>query len=215
MMILPEGLPERLVPLAWLAGSWQGFGTIIDIDIDDDKPALHVDASTRPSYVIFDVTYRLNDRHDALIETRRAFHAAMAGDGPALSISQSADEGLNLLQAGDLWWEERGEWLVERSQVATKTTPATAYVRVSSKGILTCAKGGSTEEKEHQAIWTAHVQGPRVTMSTIVADSIPLERIERNYGLVNGELMIVQDVYHGEETVSEWCIRMEKTGADV
>lgn len=227
MLILPENVPQNLIPLAWLAGSWQGFGTIVQPHVGDGHHAPELSSYPQPLYVIFDVRYQFAG--DGLVETRRAFHASAPADGPAVSISEPAATGLDRLIPGDLWWEERAQWTVTSSAVATSSAPAHADIEVDSSGVVTiaCPADAAGEETDvdsvlvdvmedaHQARWTAHVEGPRVTMSTTSFNGVPVERIERNYGLVGGELMMVQDVYQGTSDMSEWGIRMEKTGVDV
>lgn len=237
--MLPDSFPDRLIPLAWLGGRWQGFGTIVECSIHGDDLAL----SPKPSYVIFDVSYAVDG--DELVESITAFRAAQQSGGAAVSISQPADAGLDALEAGDAWWQEVSRWNVEESRVAHKDKPAWAKVSAVSHGVLTCVHEGegvpgavdapeaaqapdtaSTPDatdapiadlslaEGHSALWTGTAQGPRITLSTTVDTHIPVHRIERSYGLVGGELMIVQDIQLASHSASEWCIRMHKISVE-
>ncbi|MDO5746687.1 MAG: heme-binding beta-barrel domain-containing protein [Actinomycetaceae bacterium] len=208
MISLPSDVPTTLRPLAWIIGSWQGFGTRTRPIFNHTTGQLH--AETTIEHLVGNIAFSISQTPNELVQHTQIFHAAPQ-DNKVVPMTLSADTALNCLDAAKLWWEEKTVWSVTHSRVATKNTPASARAECVSHGIVTFA------EDAHPLVntqWSATVTGPRIMMATHQGSAKPLSSVTRSFGLVGGELMIVQDLATATQELSEWCVRMEKISVD-
>lgn len=93
MIVIPENLPEKVAPLTWLLGTWQGWGTttaeegnaLVTFEFD----AQVVGDQVRTRMTVYDT--------DSVVE--------LDAETPAL-------EGVELLNRSGLAWEETSYWKV-------------------------------------------------------------------------------------------------------
>lgn len=97
MIVIPENLPERVAPLTWLLGTWQGWGTTTTSDAD--------------SLVTFKFTARVvgNNVRSTLTVYSTDTTASLDSDTPAL-------EGVQTLHRRGILWEETAYWSVLNSE---------------------------------------------------------------------------------------------------
>lgn len=97
MIVIPENLPERVAPLTWLLGTWQGWGTTTTSDAD--------------SLVTFEFTARVvgNNVRSTLTVYSTDTAASLDSDTPAL-------EGIQILRRRGILWEETAYWSVLNSE---------------------------------------------------------------------------------------------------
>lgn len=109
MIVIPENLPERVAPLTWLLGTWQGWGTTTAADED--------------SLVTFEFKVRVVD--DNLRSTLTVYStdtaASLDSDTPAL-------EGVQILHRKGLLWEETAYWSV----LVAEGKPADKFLQVTT-----------------------------------------------------------------------------------
>ncbi|QOX81640.1 folate-binding protein YgfZ [Nanchangia anserum] len=135
MMTLPDDLPPSLYPLAWLLGSWRGWGT---------APAMGEEGEDRPLVFALDVTHDGDDlRHHLRVSY------AEAADG--IDVMADAARGLALLTPRDEAWEETGTWHLTRSEPAQG--PGT---ETFGEGTLRLRGGRFGGE----GLWAIRCQGP-------------------------------------------------------
>lgn len=97
MIVIPENLPERVAPLTWLLGTWQGWGTTTTSDAD--------------SLVTFKFVARVvgNNVRSTLTVYSTDTTASLDSDTPAL-------EGVQTLRRRGILWEETAYWSVLNSE---------------------------------------------------------------------------------------------------
>lgn len=179
MMILPESLPERLYPLAWILGSWRGWGF---------APGRGEGEADRPILLSLDITAEGEKVSYSLL-------ARWAESNGALDITADAHAGMSVLAPSGEAWREEGSWELTASQAATATS------ETLGEGVMTLTGGrfgGSTT-------WAFRAQGPRIGARTATIEGATeggerLLEATRMYGLVGGELMWAEDAArNGEE----------------
>ncbi|MBD3689439.1 heme-binding beta-barrel domain-containing protein [Nanchangia anserum] len=180
MMTLPDDLPPSLYPLAWLLGSWRGWGT---------APAMGEEGEDRPLVFALDVTHDGDDlRHHLRVSY------AEAADG--IDVMADAARGLALLTPRDEAWEETGTWHLTRSEPAQG--PGT---ETFGEGTLRLRGGRFGGE----GLWAIRCQGPRIGARISDIDGLSengtrIVEASRMYGLVGGELMWAEEAaLNGED----------------
>lgn len=170
-MQLPEDLSVKLYPLAWMLGSWEGWGTLPGGEDEDDKYALMV--------------LEVRAVGDQLHHSLRVSGATQAGDLP---VSATAAEGMNALTRDCELWAEYGIWGL------TNSVPGTAEQPPHGEGSIQLTSGRYGGNLQFAV--TAH--GPQVhAKTTDIAGALwrgeRLVEAARMYGLVGGELMWMEE----------------------
>lgn len=173
MMTLSDQIPPSLYPLAWLVGSWRGWGT---------APGWGEDAPDLPLLLDLEVT----------IEGDMLRHHFVAREGRAagpLDVLADAHAGRESLTAGEVAWEETGTWHLTRSEPA------------AGPGTETFGEGPLTLEGGRfggRATWAVRCQGPRIAARLAEGEGLAhagtrIVEATRMYGLVGGELMWAEE----------------------
>lgn len=189
MMDLPLGLAKELIPLAWLLGSWRGWGTArLPKETDTEN------AEREECFIWQETTFRATGT--SLQQATLTWLAEPVAEQP--DMQADAATGLSQLRRGALLWREDTSWRV------TAAAPADSEQEARSRCRLTSAGGPYTAEVS----WEAVSMGPRIMVSSRRAPA-PLEQLSRMMGLVSSELFWAQDsVLEGQDAESDFSARL-------
>ncbi len=189
MMDLPLGLAKELIPLAWLLGSWRGWGTAhLSKDSDGENH------EREECFIWQETTFRATGTN--LQQVTLTWLAEPLAEKP--DMQADAATGLSQLRRGALLWREDTSWKVTASAVADSQQEARSRCRLTSSG------GPYTQEVS----WEAVSMGPRIMISSRRAPA-PFEQLSRMMGLVSSELFWAQDsVLPGKDSESDFSARL-------
>ena len=176
-MVIPADLPALVAPVAWMLGTWEGWGMYAA----PAAPGREEPAEDSP--VIEEI------RGDVVGEQMRLVTRVYAGvASEPIDPTWDAAKGLSAIKKGDLISEE-----TVYVSVAPSDAPLPPPGQYNSREFT--ATSASTEG--HSAVWDGVSVGPRVQM---VSDAIALgvgatrlTHLGRMFGLVAGELMWTQE----------------------
>lgn len=192
MLQLPDSLPAQLIPLAWLLGSWKGWGTGQSLDHPNQQ-----------FYLIQEASFSPEGQH--LQQTVRTWRAK--DPGVSLPVDLDAKAGLGRLRRGELLWEERATWTVLE---AVPAGPEQDQPRSISRFE---AQGGPYREA---ISWQATSLGPRIMAEGECRADQQLKAVSRLFGLVYSELFWAQEATvrqvlpDGSETVTDFSARLAR-----
>lgn len=174
MFTIPEDLPMELAPMAWMLGTWRGWGMHTLGEDTPDQPILEeIRAEVVGTQMLLITSiYQAQPRQGELDPMWDAFN------------------GIAALEQGDLLMEET---LYIRVMPGSGAIPAVGEVETREF----TASGATTSGLA--VLWAGVSMGPRVRM---ISDAIArdaqadlVEEMTRMYGLVGGELMWTQERY--------------------
>lgn len=177
-MVIPADLPALVAPVAWMLGTWEGWGMRAGCGESGEACQSGEDAP-----VIEEI------RGDVVGEQMRLVTRVYAGVSSApIDPTWDAAHGLSVIAKGDLVSEE-----TLYVSVAPSDAPLPPPGQYNPREFT--ATSVSTER--HAAVWDGVSVGPRVQM---VSDAIALgasaarvNHLGRMFGLVAGELMWTQE----------------------
>ena len=178
-MVIPDDLPALVAPVAWMLGTWEGWGMHAN-----PAPGQEVSAEApADSPVIEEI------RGDVVGEQMRLVTRVYAGEASApIDPTWDAAQGLAAIQKGDLISEE-----TLYVSVAPSDAPLPPPGQYNPREFT--ATSASTEG--HSAVWDGVSVGPRVQMVSdaiaLGANATRLTHLGRMFGLVAGELMWTQE----------------------
>ena len=192
MIVIPADLPTRLAPLAWMLGTWEGWGMRASAD---DTPDTAVIEEIRAEICGEDM--RL---------TTSIYEATFAPD-VQLDPTWDAATGLRALRKAELFWEETAYISV---------LPSDEEPPLPGQYVGREFTASSTMTNALAVLWAGIGVGPRVQMVSDViargAHSEDLQQLGRMYGLVAGELMWTQErTLAGAEAEVEYSGRLMRT----
>lgn len=189
MMDLPLGLAKELIPLAWLLGSWRGWGTArLPKETDTEN------AEREECFIWQETTFRATGT--SLQQATLTWLAEPVAEKP--DMQADAATGLSQLRRDALLWREDTSWRV------TAAAPADSDQEARSRCRLTSAGGPYTAEVS----WEAVSMGPRIMVSSR-REPAPFEQLSRMMGLVSSELFWAQDsVLPGKDAESDFSARL-------
>ena len=176
-MVIPADLPALVAPVAWMLGTWEGWGMYAAPAVPgQEEPA-------EDSPVIEEI------RGDVVGDQMRLVTRVYAGvASEPIDPTWDAAKGLSAIHKGDLISEETAY-----VSVAPSDAPLPPPGQYNSREFT--ATSASTEG--HSTVWDGVSVGPRVQM---VSDAIALgvgatrvTHLGRMFGLVAGELMWTQE----------------------
>lgn len=174
MFTIPEDLPMEIAPLAWMLGTWRGWGMRTLGEETPDQPVLE---EVRAEVV------------GTQMMMTTSIYEATPRDGE-LDPMLDSFTGIAALEQGELLTEET---LYVRVLPGSGVVPAVGEVETREF----TASGATTDGLA--VLWAGVSMGPRVRMiSDAIARDANAEAVEemtRMYGLVGGELMWTQERY--------------------
>lgn len=180
MFTIDADLPRTLYPLAWLVGSWRGYGSQVVPDGDDRM-------------IIQEITFTAQG--EELLQTTTTY-AATPKEG-SIPVTATAREGEYGLEKGEQLWQEEARWQV-RNVADSGSGPVQASIEVSSKG-----------HPMVSGTWDGMASGPRISIK-LASDTAAPAKASRMFGLVNSELFWTQDVARGDQGGTDFSGRLAK-----
>ena len=189
-MVIPADLPVALAPLAWMLGTWKGWGMAASAETD--------------TAIIEEM------RGEICGEQMRFTTSIYQGlPAPGVEIEPTWDAAEGLSQIG------RGELLVEETMYVS-VMPGTGELPPPGQYVPREFTATSALTNGLGVLWAGVGVGPRVQM---VSDAIArdakaqeVEHLGRMYGLVAGELMWTQEkTIAGGEAAVEFSGRLMRT----
>ena len=194
---LPDDLAPELYPLAWLAGTWRGYGILTY-------------GETVPEQAVYQEMTFDHDGGPYLRQTTTIW-TVDATRSKNLDFEMPGLQGASLLAPAQIWSTETAYWrpvgqeqpdgaeTAEPAQDGTDTTDA-----ADSKGSggplvpVTQLELVSADPAGHVGVWEGWIQGPRAQVGTQAVGrartAVPVEEMTRMFGLVRGDLMWTQDM---------------------
>ncbi len=190
MFEIPENLPPRLGPLAWLVGNWQGWGTLVTLDETAGEAAPGGDAAdeaTSDQPLLQEISVEIAG--EQLRMHAKFFAATATGE---VDPMWDATQGLDALEPGELLWEETLYWTVT-SPLAL--VPADGEAPREIRATAASSRG-------YAILWAGVTLGPRIRLDSdaiaMEPTATPVDHMSRMLGLVGGELMWASDNKVGE-----------------
>ena len=195
---LPDDLAPELYPLAWLAGTWRGYGILTY-------------GETVPEQAVYQEMTFDHDGGPYLCQTTTIW-TVDATRSKNLDFEMPGLQGASLLAPAQIWSTETTYWRpvgqeqpdgAEAAEAATDSSePAEdATDTGSSSGPLipiTRLELVSADPAGHVGVWEGWIQGPRAQVGTQAVGrartAVPVEEMTRMFGLVGGDLMWTQDM---------------------
>ncbi|MFC4556246.1 FABP family protein [Georgenia faecalis] len=173
---IPEGLAPELYPLAWLVGSWRGYGVLAYPNVPEQP-----------------FVQEMSFDHDGGPYLRCTSTLWMVDVEHSESVPQEmpGSEGADLLAKAHVWSSESAYWRpvpkrgTGAEDAADGTTPTELEVLVA-------------DPSGHLSVYLGTVRGPRIELATDAvvrtATAAEVSAASRMYGLVHGELMWAEDL---------------------
>ena len=176
-MVIPADLPPQVAPLAWMLGSWSGWGMISSADEElPDRAVLH------------DVVAEVVGTQVRVTTTLRAATGRDGEDDFDLDPTLDAADGAALLIAGDVLREE---------VLYLDVLPGSGQLPAPGEFEPRELSGVGAQTSGLATVWAGVSLGPRVQLTSDVVARAPraahITHLDRMYGLVAGELMWTQE----------------------
>ena len=203
---LPDDLAPELYPLAWLTGTWRGYGILTY-------------GETVPEQAVYQEMTFDHDGGPYLRQTTTIW-TVDATRSKNLDFEMPGLQGASLLAPAQIWSTETTYWrpvgqeepdgaaaetdaaATEPAQDGTDTSDTTNAADTKGSGgpliPVTQLELVSADPAGHVAVWEGWIQGPRAQVGTQAVGrartAVPVEEMTRMFGLVGGDLMWTQDM---------------------
>ena len=191
---LPDDLPPELYPLAWLTGTWRGYGILTY-------------GETVPEQAVYQEMTFDHDGGPYLRQTTTIW-TVDATRSKNLDFEMPGLQGASLLAPAQIWstetayWRPVGQEQPDGADGAGTTEAADAPSDAESAGgpliPVTRLELVSADPAGHVGVWEGWIQGPRAQVGTQAVGrartAVPVEEMTRMFGLVGGDLMWTQDM---------------------
>ena len=191
---LPDDLPPELYPLAWLVGTWRGYGILTY-------------GETVPEQAVYQEMTFDHDGGPYLRQTTTIW-TVDATRSKNLDFEMPGLQGASLLAPAQIWstetayWRPVGQEQPDGADGAGTTEAADAPSDAESAGgpliPVTRLELVSADPAGHVGVWEGWIQGPRAQVGTQAVGrartAVPVEEMTRMFGLVGGDLMWTQDM---------------------
>ena len=190
---LPDDLAPELYPLAWLTGTWRGYGILTY-------------GESVPEQAVYQEMTFDHDGGPYLRQTTTIW-TVDATRSKNLDFEMPGLQGASLLAPAQVWSTETTYWRPVGQEQPDGADAAGASD--SSEDEATGSTGGpltpvtrlelvSADPAGHVAVWEGWIQGPRAQVGTQAVGrartAVPVEEMTRMFGLVGGDLMWTQDM---------------------
>lgn len=173
----PDDLAPELYPLAWLVGTWRGYGIVTY-------------GETVPEQAVYQ---EMTFDHDGgpYLRQRTTIWTVDATQSENLDFEMPGLEGVDKIVPARIWSTETTYWRPVGQQEpdsddADTRTPITSLELVS------------TDPAGHVGVWEGWIQGPRAQVGTQAVGrtrtAVDVTQMSRMFGLVCGDLMWAQDM---------------------
>lgn len=183
---IPDDLAPELYPLAWLVGTWRGYGILTY-------------GETVPEQAVYQEMIFDHDGGPYLRQTSTIW-TVDATRSQDLDFEMPGLEGASRLTPAQIWSTETTFW-----RPVGQEMPETADGDgAAAKTPITSLELVSTDPAGHVGVWEGWIQGPRAQVGTQAVGrtrtAATVTEMSRMFGLVGGELMWTQDMAaFGEE----------------
>ena len=180
---LPDDLPPELYQLAWLVGTWRGYGILTY-------------GETVPEQAVAQEMTFDHDGGPYLRQTTtiRTVDATASQD---LDFEMTGAQGAARITPAQIWSTETAYWRPVGQEQPDPADSADADAP-ASRTPVTRLELVSTDPAGHVAVWEGWIQGPRAQVATQAVGrtptSAPVTEMSRMLGLVGGDLMWTQDM---------------------
>ena len=190
MMVIPADLPPEVAPVAWMLGSWRGWGMLATPGDEPDRGVVEA------------VEAVVVARQMRLVTTVRE-----AGADGGIDPMLDAADGLEQLVPGDV---------VRQETLYVKVLPGSGHLPAPGEYEPRELMASGSDMDGFATLWAGVGVGPR---AQLVSDAIArdsqaedVEHLTRMYGMVAGELMWTQErTLAGEEAVIDLSGRLMRT----
>ncbi|WP_315583785.1 FABP family protein [Actinomyces viscosus] len=196
---LPDDLAPELYPLAWLVGTWRGYGILTY-------------GETVPEQAVYQEITFDHDGGPYLRQTTTIW-TVDATRSKNLDFEMPGLQGASLLAPAQIWSTETAYWRPvgqEQPDGASAAETADAAGEAGASGETSSENAGgplipvtqlelvSADPAGHVAVWEGWIQGPRAQVGTQAVGrartAVAVEEMTRMFGLVGGDLMWTQDM---------------------
>lgn len=189
---LPDDLAPEIYPLAWLIGTWRGYGILTYGETVPEQAVAQ--------QMVFD--------HDGgpYLRQRTTVWAVDADRSRDLDFETPGLEGFSRLAPARVWSAETAYWRPvgreEADQEEADADGADGGLDAASSRSpdvpVTSLELVSADPAGHVAVWEGWIQGPRAQVGTQAVGrtrtAAALTEMTRMFGLVGGDLMWTQDM---------------------
>ena len=197
MIEIPEDLPQKFLPLAWMIGQWRGYGTTSakfaaapmgGLQADGFDVRSEQNQASPDSAAVADVdpaadAMVIQEMQVSLVEQKLRVEVTTyaASTSTEIPVTATAPEGLKLLRQGQELWHEVADWDVASYRLGSEEEPQPA-----------CVADIDISESAVAGRWEARSMGPRIT-ARVLRGQDPAIQATRMFGLVGGEIFWAQD----------------------
>ncbi|RAX19775.1 FABP family protein [Actinomyces sp. Z5] len=202
--MIPDDLAPELYPLAWLVGTWRGYGILTY-------------GETVPEQAVYQEMTFDHDGGPYLRQTSTIW-TVDATRSQDLDFEMPGLEGAARLTPAQIWSTETTFWRPVGQETPADDGDASG---TASKTPITSLELVSTDPAGHVGVWEGWIQGPRAQVGTQAVGrtrtAATVTQMSRMFGLVGGELMWTQDMAaFGEEEPKSYASgrlgRVEEAG---
>lgn len=201
----PEDLAPELYPLAWLVGTWRGYGILTY-------------GETVPEQAVYQEITFDHDGGPYLRQTTTIW-TVDATKSENLDFEMPGLEGADKLTPALQWSTETTYW----RPVGQETPESEDADAAASKTPITRLELVSNDPAGQVGVWEGWIQGPRAQVATQAVGrtrtAATVTEMTRMFGLVHGDLMWTQDMAaFGEEELKSYASgrlgRVDAVGMD-
>ncbi|MDU0347926.1 FABP family protein [Actinomyces sp. MRS3W] len=190
---IPDDLAPELYPLAWLVGTWRGYGILTY-------------GEAVPEQAVYQEMTFDHDGGPYLRQTSTIW-TVDATRSENLDFEMPGLEGASRLAPAQIWSTETTFW---RPTGQEAPDGEEAGGGPASKTPITSLELVSTDPAGHVGVWEGWIQGPRAQVGTQAVGrtrtAADVTEMSRMFGLVGGELMWTQDMAaFGEQELKSYA----------